>query len=730
MSLPACLYFIWKTQARFFAGDLDGAVAAATRAQDLLWSVPSFQELPEHHYYAALALAARYPVATAAEQAGYLQMMRVYQSRFRTWTESCPKNYAGKHLLISAEIARLSGGVEEAVGLYEEAIDAARASGFVQCEAVGWELASRFYRQRRFEVIADAYLREARACYVSWGAEGKVRQLDRLHPGLRGRADAGAGTRPEQLDVISVAKASQAISREVMLPELLKTMLRLIVEQTGAQQGWFLAVREGRMWLAAATEDGSNEVTLEPSGPATGEIALPLSILNYVRRTGETVCLDDAAVQGSYVDDPYVAKRRPKSVLCLPIVLQSKPVGLVYLENNLTTHAFSADRMLVLQLLAGQAAISLENARLYADVHQQQAATRASQAQLQAIVDSSTAVIFLKDTKGRYLLVNRRYEEIFALTREFVVGKTDYDVLPRDVAETVRANDNKVLAAGTVMEWEELIPHGGSVHTYLALKFPLRDAAGSIYGVCGISTDITARKHGEDALKQAIRMRDEFLSVASHELRTPLTTLMLSLDAIRRGATGSQRDKWMASAWQGGERLQRLFEELLDISRLEVGQMGLDRTNVDLEELVRRVVARFEPAIASAQCTVHVEATALWGCWDRSRIDQVIANLLANALKFGCGRVEISVRPEGEHAVLSVRDHGIGIELAQQQAIFERFQRAVSERHSGGLGLGLYICRRIIEAHGGSIRVDSQPGAGATFTVELPLADRGATSAT
>lgn len=729
MSLPACLYFIWKTQARFLSGDNDEALRAAARAEALLWSVPSFQEVPDLHFYAALALAAAPPADDEDERRRNAERLRRHEERLRTWAESASANLTHKHRLVAAEIAAASGRNDQAMELYEEAIRLARENGFVQNEALGYELASRFFRRRGFEIMSDAYLREARSRYARWGAEGKVRQLDLRHPHLRERNEARRElASQEQVDVISVAKVSQAISQEVVLPALLKRMLRLLVEQAGAEKGSLLLARNGRLWLAATAEEEAAEVRLEPNLPVSGDSPLPLSILNYVVRTGETVSLEDAARRGRYIEDPYVIRHRPKSVLCLPLIRQSTPLGVLYLENNLSTHAFAANRLLVLQLLAGQAAIALENAQLYADLQRQQAATQASQAQLQAIVDTSGAVIFLKDTQGRYLLVNRRYEEIFHLERGWILGKTDYDVLGREVADTVRANDQKVLQAGRPLEWEEEIPHEGSLHTYIALKFPLRDAAGTTYAVCGISTDITARKHGEDSLRQAVRMRDEFLSVASHELRTPLASLMLSLEIIRRASRSDPRlERAVASAWQGGERLQRLFEELLDVSRIDAERMTLDCADVDLDALVRRVVARFRPDIERARCEVVVYGRALHGRWDRSRLDQVLANLLANALKFGPGHpVEITIEQEGDRALLSVRDHGIGIEPAQQRTIFDRFQRAVSERHYGGLGLGLYICRRIVEAHGGTIRADSQPGAGATFTVELPLDPRAA----
>jgi signal transduction histidine kinase len=171
-------------------------------------------------------------------------------------------------------------------------------------------------------------------------------------------------------------------------------------------------------------------------------------------------------------------------------------------------------------------------------------------------------------------------------------------------------------------------------------------------------------------------------------------------------------------------RLTRLTNDLLDVSRIEAGSPALELSAVDLGALVSEVVARFEEDLSQSRCSVSIHCGApIMGRWDRSRVDRVVTNLLSNAIKFGAGKpIEIFLRAEGGVARLAVRDHGIGINPDQRDRIFGRFERAVSERHYGGLGLGLYISRRIVEDHGGSIRCESRPGAGATFTVELPCA--------
>ncbi len=228
--------------------------------------------------------------------------------------------------------------------------------------------------------------------------------------------------------------------------------------------------------------------------------------------------------------------------------------------------------------------------------------------------------------------------------------------------------------------------------------------------------------------QEAIRLRDEFLSVASHELYTPMTSLMLSLEALIPLARAERIldpravRKLLDLVSRQGRRLIRLIGDLLDVSRIETGRLRLELAEVELGDLVRDVVERFEPDLARTQCPLSVRASApVTGRWDRSRLDQVVTNLLTNAIKFGAGtHVEISVGAEAGVARLAVKDCGIGIGADLQARVFDRFARAAPATHYGGLGLGLYISRGIVEAHGGSIGVESQPGAGSTFTVELP----------
>jgi PAS domain S-box-containing protein len=236
-----------------------------------------------------------------------------------------------------------------------------------------------------------------------------------------------------------------------------------------------------------------------------------------------------------------------------------------------------------------------------------------------------------------------------------------------------------------------------------------------------------ARLYGE--AQAAVAARDEFLSIASHELRTPLTALRLALENMRRVSTREAIEKLppayvervLATAERQGQRLEKLVAALLDVSRIQMGRLELDVEEVDLAAVVAEAAAQLEDEAAQTGSSLEVRGEAVRGYWDRLRISQVVTNLLSNAVKYGAGKpVEVEVGTREDRARLVVRDHGIGIEPADLPQIFERFERAVSSRNYGGLGLGLYIVKRIVEAHGGTVAVESTPGEGSAFVVELP----------
>ena len=242
MAFVECWYWIRKLQARFFAGDYVSAIEASSRAQRLLWTSASQLETAEYQFYSALSRAAFYYLASPDERRQQVQALATHHSQLQIWAANCPDNFENRAALVSAEIARIDGRDADAMRMYEEAIRSAHDNGFVQNEALANKLAARFYEARGFEKIAHTYLRDARYCYLRWGADGKVKQLDERYPHLqeeRGQTSRTAtiGAPVSQLDVETVVKASQAVSGEIVLENLIKALMTIAVEHAGAERG-------------------------------------------------------------------------------------------------------------------------------------------------------------------------------------------------------------------------------------------------------------------------------------------------------------------------------------------------------------------------------------------------------------------------------------------------------------------------------------------------------------
>jgi predicted ATPase/signal transduction histidine kinase len=377
MTLMICFYWILKLKARFLSGDYAEALAAADKVKPLLSAAAAKIQLLDYFYYTALTVAALYENdGPADKQTGWHDLLMTHREQLREWAENYPPTFGDKHALVSAELARLEGRELDAQRLYEQAIRSARENGFAQNEGIANELAAKFYLARGYETSAYAYLRDARYCYLRWGALGKVRQLHQRYPHLyEERAPASStatiGTSVEQLDLGSVMKASHAVSGEIVLEKLIETLLVIAVEHAGAERGLLILSHGEELRIAAEAGTGRDGVDVQLQDALVTPSDLPDSLLHYVIRTQESVILDDASTQNEFSQDEYVRQRRPRSVLCLPLVKQVKLVGILYLENSLAPRVFTPKRLAMLEMLASQAAISLENAGLYADLQQE-----------------------------------------------------------------------------------------------------------------------------------------------------------------------------------------------------------------------------------------------------------------------------------------------------------------------------------------------------------------------
>jgi PAS domain S-box-containing protein len=335
--------------------------------------------------------------------------------------------------------------------------------------------------------------------------------------------------------------------------------------------------------------------------------------------------------------------------------------------------------------------------------------------------------IAISTPDDRFSEVNSAFAAMHGSTPEEWAGRPVVDMFAEASRRTFPDLVRQMQEQGHLVYDSDHVRKDGSTFPVLTDVTAFKDGDGRLLFRAASFQDITALKGTEEALREAVRSRDEFLQIASHELKTPLTPLQLQLDLLgrameRAGVQNERLAERLEIATRQTTRLGRLVEALLDVSRITGGRVALEIDPFDLAEMVRDTAERFrsEASRAGSDLVVHA-GEPIPGRWDRMRVEQIISNLLSNAIKYGQGNpIEVEARVSDGTVRVSVADHGIGIEKEALDRIFGRFERAVSIRHFGGLGLGLFIARRFAEAHGGTILVKSQPRAGSTFTVVLP----------
>ncbi|MBW4489248.1 MAG: AAA family ATPase [Trichocoleus desertorum ATA4-8-CV12] len=364
------------------------AVEYAAEAKQYLDGVRGWFSMPVFYFYDSLAHLSIYLSTPQTQQELILNQVRQNQEKLRYWADHAPTNFQHKYELVEAERSRVLGQIAEAREFYDQAIIGAKAQGYLQEEALANERAAEFYFSLGRNKFAQAYLSEAYYGYVRWGAIAKVKHLEAKYPEIFSRSQqresfnrgkpthrSTTGSHAQTLDLATIFKASQILSSEIVLTRLLEKLMQIVMENAGAEIGLLLLGQVGKLEVAAFSSTirdvlaWQSELTTAIEDRTT-QYPYPTSLINYVARTHEPLVLNDAGHEGSFTLDAYIRKYRPKSVLCTPILHQGKLTGILYLENNLTIGAFTSERLEVLQLLSAQAAISIENACLYADLEE------------------------------------------------------------------------------------------------------------------------------------------------------------------------------------------------------------------------------------------------------------------------------------------------------------------------------------------------------------------------
>ncbi|HVJ18360.1 MAG TPA: AAA family ATPase [Polyangiaceae bacterium] len=729
-------YWILQQRLCFVAGDYAQSLALADKARPF---APAALGGPIHRdfvLYHALALAQDFAQLSPAEQQARLKLIQDDEGLLGRMAQRNPGAFLHAHALVRAEHARVSGRESEAAHCYQESLDLARAAHLTAEEALVLELAARFYETNGFDEIADLYWRLAWDSYARWGASGKTRELERSRPRLRDRSAAASSEKlsgADRLDLSAIVKASQSISGEIVLDRLIETLMRTVVESAGAQKGSLILARDEELVLAAEARVEQQGLTVQlhaQRGLRPG--SLPLSLLNYVHRSRERVLLADAGAPSSFSEDAYLSREAPKSVLCLPIIRQTEFVGLLYLENNLLTSAFTPERLTALELLASQAAISLDNARLFAE--RQRAEERFSK----AFHASPTPMAISRVADDVFVDINEADLRLLGRTRDEIVGKpaTALGLLDPEVIESLR----KILRAGGTVRDAELQLHtkSGAVRTIL-VSLETIELGGELCTLTS-SNDITERKQVEEQLRQSQKMEaiGRFAGGIAHDFNNLLTAINgYSALALMDLDPAQAPYELVREILKSGERAAGLTHQLLAYGRkqiLEAKDWDLNVIVADLEPMLRRLIG--EDVGLSV-----VRAGDMGLCRvDRGQIEQIILNLVVNArdaMPEG-GKLTIATRAvwldqdyvathleaqPGPHVLLTVSDTGKGMAPDVVARIFEPF--FTTKEVGKGTGLGLSVVYGIVKQSGGTISVYSEPGRGTTFNIYFPEVGRG-----
>jgi PAS domain S-box-containing protein len=753
LAIAACWYWIRKMQARYLAGDYSAALEASLRAQRLLWTSPCFLEEAEYHFYSALSHSAAWDFAGAQDQREHSEALTQHHQQLLVWADNCPENFENRAALLGAEIARVAGRVLEAMDLYEQAIQSAHANEFVHNEALANELAARFYLARGFEKIGRTYLREARHCYLRWGADGKVRQLDELYPhliekepvlGSTSTIDASVG----ELDLTTVVRAWQALSSELVLEKLIDTLLRMVIAQAGAQRGLLILTRdeEQQIEAEASTTGDIIVVRLQPA-PVTGD-AVPESIIRYVARSRESVILDDALTRHPFSADRYVVQHRARSILCLPLINQTKLIGLLYLENNLGPNVFTPTRIAPLNLLASQAAISLENTRLYRDLAEREAKIR-------RLVDANIIGICLWNSQGEILEANDAFLQMVQYSRQELAANRlgCKELTPPEWRESdERASaDLRTIGIAKPFRKEYFRKDGSRVPVLVGaaiFKGSGNEGAAFVVDLSEQKRVEDERKHAEEALQKAqaelahvsrVTTLGELSASIAHEINQPLTALVTDASACIRWMAAQNPEEARASASRiiaHGKRASGIISRIRALAKKAPPQKDW----LDLNETIGEVLLIAGTEIRRHQVLLKTRLSKnlprIMG--DKIQLQQVILNLLMNAIE-AMSTVDERLRelslsseratetsPIGmngssplprDEVLVSVRDSGPGLDHASLDRLFDAFYTTKSR----GLGMGLAISRSIIEAHGGRLQATANKPRGAVFQFWLPI---------
>jgi len=697
------LFYVYTAKSVLFYlfKEHDEAIANARLASEYEESVTGLVIVSLHNFYYSLALLAQYPYVESHEQQQYLSQVSFNQAKMRNWAYHAPMNYQHKYDLVEAEKARVLGQNWEAAELYDRAIIGAKDNGYIQEEALANELSAEFYLANGREKVAQIYLRDAYYGYTRWEAKAKVRDLEERYPQFLTKIVSGetsgsltaketisigstkttTSTMIEDsrvLDFATVMKASLALSEEIVLEKLLSKLMKVILENAGAQKGFIIMEKSGRLVIEAAGAIDSEEVMVLHSIPVENNRNIPVAIINYVKRTQKNLVLNEAARESIFAADSYIATSQPKSILCLPIVNRGKLIGILYLENNQCTGAFTSDRLEVLNILTSQAAISLENARLYNNLETANSQLEVARQQLEEY--SHTLEAKVEERTHQLQEKNRQLEQT---------------LLDLRTAQKQIVAQEKLASLGTLT--------AGIAHE-------IRNPLNFVTSLATLSEGLTAE------LSNAIESQNREGVSSTEAIREVLTYLKRNVCEIN----------------QQGQRANSIIQSML----LHVRSNRSQRQTTNLNTLVTQSAQLAYHSQRAEDSSFHL--TLDINCDDSigplelcsSDFSRAIINIVHNACYAAVTKHKesgwaftptVSVTTNNRDAVVEIRirDNGTGIVPEIREKIFNPF---FTTKPSGqGTGLGLSLTHDIIVGqHRGTLEVQSEPGVYTEFLITLP----------
>ncbi|WP_224361734.1 trifunctional serine/threonine-protein kinase/ATP-binding protein/sensor histidine kinase [Hyalangium versicolor] len=674
-----CWYWLTKMQSRFMCGEFEQAREAGEKVAPFLWSSFGLIQLLDYHLYRALTLAACFDGVTPDQQREFLDDMRRHHHQLAEWARECPQNFLGPERMVFAEISRVTGQRDEATTAYEEAIHSAQENGFIQNVGLANELAARFWNTRRAPSIFRAFAHAAHTAYGQWGALGKVQHLEAQWPELVSPSSrtghlttttTTTSTDSMQIDALTVVKAQLAISSEIVLERLVAMLMQVALENAGAQRGALLLARGDTLVVVATS--GASQGWFSASSEEESSRRLPWSLIAYVKRTREHVLVGDASKPHSFSSDAYLEGGGVRSLLCLPLLRQESFDGVLYLENNLATNAFTPGRLSLLKHLASQAAISIENARLYGDIQRAEAALRRANDDLERRVEERTREL------------RELQERLVDTARE--VGMTE-------VASNVLHSVGNVLTS-TVINFEEMLGtlNGSRIDRVKKASSMLKQSPEELVHF------LTRDPRGTRLASYLEELGDELLR--EHErLREGLWTMGQHIEHIRV----------IVQVQQNYARTTLLVEEC------DLSQLIEDALRIQMAALQRHGVS----AMRELSPVPRIRA-------DKHKVLQILINLISNAKdaldSSPAGQRSLLVRLERlENRVrVQVVDNGAGIAPEIREHLFSHGFTTRKEGH----GFGLHTSALAAQMMGGRLTLESEgPGKGATATLEIPLGD-------